>query len=237
MIGLPALAVALVLGRCHETSESLAVGVAHCRRFGSTWAAGDGPHFDFSITLGAGWTRLVPDAKATELWLGSGKTGMAINSFAAGALGSTRVDLAALDVRLDAFRWGPLRCGLWLQQGALPVVRTPTASPVGTLVLQGPSATTYGLPLGVDLRFGRVSITADVTPGLSLFSASVSESVSLERYTRFSVVAGGGLRVWLTPAIALEAGASVDLLSLDHVSALVRLHLPVIAAFDAVDSV
>ena len=237
MIPLPAVAVAMMLGsHCHETSDSVAVGFAHCRRFGA-WAADDGPRVDLALTVGAGWTRIVPDAKATQLWLGSSKTGMQLNSFAAGALDGARLDLAALDVRLDVFRWGPLRGGVSFQQGLQPLATTRAASPVGALALRAPESTTFGLPTGVDLRWRRVSLTGDVTPAVTTFSASLNDDVSLQRYVRFALFVGGGLRVWITPAIALEAGASVDVLSLDHVSAQLRLHLPVIAPFDGVDSV
>jgi hypothetical protein len=236
VIALPAIAVALVLGRCHETSDSLAVGFAHCHRFGQ-WAADDGPRFEFALTTGFGWTRLVPDAKATNLWLAAGKSGTEINSFGAGALGGARMDMATFDVRLDLFRWGPLRGGISYQHGVLPVGTTPAASPVGTLMLHAPTASTCGLPTGIDLRWRRVSFTGDITPAVTFFSADVTDDVSLQRYARFALFVGGGLRVWITPAVALEAGASVDVLSLDHVWAGLKLHLPVIAAFDGVDSV
>jgi hypothetical protein len=236
VIALPAIAVALVLGRCHETSDSRAVGFAHCHRFGQ-WAADDGPSMDVAFTFGAGWSRVVPDAKATELWLGSSKTGTSINSFSAGALDGAHVDVATLDLRVDVFRWGPLRGGLMVQYGAMPVTATPVASPVGNLTLRSPISTVVGFPSGVDLRWRRVSLSGDVTPALSYFSADVTDDVSLQRYPRFALLVGGSLRIWLTPAVALEAGASVDVLSLDHVWAGLRLHVPLIAAFDGVDSV
>jgi hypothetical protein len=232
-----ALAVSLVLTRgCHETSDSQAVGFAHCRRFGM-WDASQGPRIDLGITVGTGWSTLVPDSGGTNLQIGSGKTATTINSFAPGALGGGSVQMAEASLRFDIFRWGPLRGGTSFTYGANPMYSATATSPVGLIPIHAPTAWTAGLPAGVDLRWERVCVTADVTPALTSFNAGITNSVSLTRPPHLALVVGAAVRFWITPAIALEANGGIDVLEPDHLSAGLRLHMPVLNAFDGVDPV
>jgi hypothetical protein len=231
------LVASLVLTKgCHETSDSQAVGFAHCRRFG-VWDASQGPRIDMGITVGTGWSTLVPDSGGTNLQIGSGKTAMTINSFSPGALGGTSVQMAEASLRFDVFRWGPLRGGTSFTYGTNPAYSASVASPIGTIAIRSPTAWTAGLPAGVDLRWERVCVTADITPGLTSFDAGITNSVSLTRPPHLALTVGAGVRFWITPALALEANGGIDLLEPDHLSAGLRLHVPVLSAFDGVDPV
>jgi hypothetical protein len=237
VIALPALAVALVLTKgCHETSDSLAVGFAHCQRFGG-WSSHDGFHLELALSAGAGWAQIVPDTTGTSLALHAGKTSTTINTFDPGALGGARLHLAELDLRADVMRWGPLRGGLAVRQGLAPLGSVTVSSPVGMLQVRNPDCTTLTAPLGADLRWSRVGISADIAPGWSSFSAAVTDSLTLGRDARFALLLNGSVRFWITPAVALEASGGVDLMTPDHLSMGLRLHVPMLSAFDGVDPV
>jgi hypothetical protein len=45
------------------------------------------------------------------------------------------------------------------------------------------------------------------------------------------------VRVWLTPALALEASGAVNLIDVQSRTAMLRLHIPIIDPFDGQDSV
>ncbi len=237
MIALPALAVALVLTKgCHETSDSEAVGLAHCHRFGA-WSAETGLTFGISLTWGVGVETLVLDSVATDLCVAAGKSCNVVRSFDPGALHSPQLIVPLTALRLDFLHWGPFRAGIGVELAMSNGTSTTVSSPAGSLTLTNLFGMNVGPSIGADVRWHRIGLTGDLMPAFAPVSSDVGGAVTFERSSEFALIARGGVRVWLTPALALEATAAVNLVDVQNRTAMLRLHVPIIEPFDGQDSV
>jgi hypothetical protein len=223
-MSLGALAVMLILTRgCHETSNSLAVGLANCHKFGDWSMAPSQPWLNAFPEPTLGVELLQLDALGAATCTFSGKKCGATTDVTSGGLGGVRTALAVVGVRLAWVHGGVLRFGPLVQFGLAPNVQLATTLGRVTSV----ATSMLAMELGAELRWWRLGLNVSAAAGLQTLDAGLV-GPSGQWYSRTGPVLLPrlGFRVWVTPMVALDATGAMNVLEPSRVTLTLGLHLP-----------
>jgi len=237
---LPLLVLGIVsFPRCHDASESGAVGLSTCHRYAEAWDSDPWtPAVVTDLAVSGGVESLALDRQPLALQTcadAKKRSCTAAGQLAAGALGDTRLTVGLVAVSATLLRVGPFFLAMNAAWGFAPGWSAPVSAPeLLSARASTPETMSLGGALGAELRLGRFSGRLELAPGFTSVSADVSAGNQRLYRDQASLEARASVSWWLLPGMAVVVGGGVDLLSVDRFTVSLALRVG-LAPFGGVD--